>query len=57
VNLVDDEIAPKSRHSLKPLKPDRTWLCPVCGLKRYLGNHQKCSKITQQHYQKERGET
>jgi len=34
----------------------KTWLCPVCGLKRNIGNHQKCSKITQMKYMKEKGE-
>ncbi len=32
----------------------KVWLCPVCGLKRNIGNHQKCSKITQQKHKKER---
>jgi hypothetical protein len=30
------------------------WTCPVCGLNRGTGNHQKCSKITQLKYQQER---
>lgn len=34
----------------------KVWLCPVCGLKRNIGNHQKCSKITQMKHRKERGE-
>jgi len=29
------------------------WTCPVCGLNRGKGNHQKCSKITQLKYQQE----
>ena len=37
------------------LKPDPTWLCPVCGLKRNIGSHKKCSKITQLKHSKERG--
>ena len=31
-----------------------TWICPVCGLNRGKGNHQKCSKITQLKHQQER---
>jgi hypothetical protein len=42
--------------SIVALKPDPTWLCPVCGLKRTIGNHKKCSKITQLKHRKERGE-
>jgi hypothetical protein len=38
---------------LQPLEL-RAWLCPVCGLKRNIGNHAKCSKITQQKHQQER---
>jgi rubredoxin len=38
------------------VKPDSTWLCPVCGLKRNIGSHKKCSKITQLKYMKARGE-
>ena len=30
------------------------WTCPVCGLNRGKGNHQKCSKITQLKHQQER---
>ena len=33
---------------------NKAWLCPVCGVKRNIGNHLKCSKITQLKYQKER---
>ncbi len=33
---------------------NKAWLCPVCGVKRNIGDHQKCSKITQLKYQKER---
>jgi hypothetical protein len=33
---------------------NKAWLCPVCGVKRNIGNHQKCSKITQLKYQRER---
>jgi hypothetical protein len=29
------------------------WTCPVCGLNRGKGNHQKCSKITQLKHQQE----
>lgn len=46
----------KAQPSIVALKPDPTWLCPVCGLKRNLGNHKKCSKITQLKHRKERGE-
>jgi len=33
---------------------NKAWLCPVCGVKRNIGDHQKCSKITQLKHQKER---
>ncbi len=33
---------------------NKVWLCPVCGIKRNVGNHAKCSKITQLKYQLER---
>ncbi len=32
----------------------KPWFCPVCGLKRNVGNHVKCSKITQLKHQQER---
>jgi len=31
-----------------------TWRCPVCGLSRGRGDHQKCAQITQLKYQLER---
>lgn len=33
---------------------NNAWLCPVCGVKRNIGNHAKCSKITQMKHRKER---
>lgn len=33
---------------------NKVWLCPVCGLKRNIGNHARCSKITQLKHRKER---
>ena len=33
---------------------NKIWLCPVCGIKRNVGNHAKCSKITQLKHQQER---
>lgn len=30
---------------------DASWYCPVCGIRREKGNHDKCSKITQLKYQ------
>jgi hypothetical protein len=33
---------------------NKIWLCPVCGVKRNLGNHAKCSKVTQRKHQQER---
>lgn len=38
----------------KIISGDKAWLCPVCGVKRNIGDHQKCSKITQLKHQKER---
>ena len=36
------------------ISENKAWLCPVCGVKRNIGSHQRCSKITQMKYQKER---
>lgn len=53
-----DEIDPKVLNvelAVDAVIPEcKVWLCPVCGLKRNIGNHQRCSKITQQKHQKER---
>ena len=38
------------------ISENKVWLCPVCGIKRNVGNHAKCSKITQLKHQKERDE-
>jgi predicted RNA-binding Zn-ribbon protein involved in translation (DUF1610 family) len=46
----------QTQTSIVTLKTDPTWLCPVCGLKRNIGSHKKCSKITQLKHRKERGE-
>lgn len=48
-NILDTEL-----NVDKIISGDKAWLCPVCGVKRNIGNHQKCSKITQQKHQKER---
>jgi hypothetical protein len=32
----------------------QAWICPICGLNRGNGNHQKCSKITQLKHEQER---
>ena len=32
----------------------QAWTCPVCGLNRGKGNHQKCAQITQLKHQQER---
>ena len=32
----------------------QSWTCPVCGLNRNKGNHQKCAQITQLQHQQER---
>jgi transposase len=32
----------------------KMWLCPECGVKRNIGNHARCSKITQLKHRKER---
>ena len=31
-----------------------SWACPVCGKRRGIGNHVKCSKITQLKHQQNR---
>jgi rubredoxin len=51
---ADLPVNANTQASLATVKTD-PWLCPVCGLKRNLGNHYKCSKITQLRFQKERG--
>lgn len=51
-----DGVDAKAQTSIDTMKPDTTWLCPVCGLKRNIGNHKECSKITQLKYQKKREE-
>ena len=38
------------------ISENKIWLCPVCGIKRNVGNHAKCSKITQLKHQQERDE-
>ena len=38
------------------ISENKVWLCPVCGIKRNVGNHAKCSKITQLKHQQERDE-
>jgi hypothetical protein len=53
---ADLSVDAKAQTSIDTMKPDTTWLCPVCGLKRNIGNHKECSKITQLKYQKKRGE-
>jgi hypothetical protein len=42
--------------SKKPFKVEAPVYCPVCDNPRNLGNHAKCSKITQRKHMKERGE-
>lgn len=52
-----DRIVWDAELSIDAVIPEnKAWLCPVCGLKRNIGNHQKCSRITQMKHQKERGE-
>jgi hypothetical protein len=51
-----DWVDANAQKQIDSVKPDPTWLCPVCGLKRNIGNHKKCSKITQLKHLKERGE-
>ena len=31
---------------------NKAWLCPVCGVKRNIGNHARCSKGTQMKHRK-----
>ena len=45
--LIVDAVIPENK----------AWLCPVCGVKRNIGSHAKCSKITQLKHRKERGES
>jgi hypothetical protein len=45
----------KAKSSINALTPElKVWLCPECGVKRNIGNHARCSKITQMKYQMER---
>ncbi|MDA1343515.1 MAG: hypothetical protein O2966_06585 [Proteobacteria bacterium] len=41
----DLSIDAKARTSIGTVKPDPTWLCPVCGLKRNLGNIGNAQKL------------
>jgi hypothetical protein len=36
------------------ISENKIWLCPVCGIKRNVGNHSRCSKITQLKHQQEK---
>lgn len=58
IDLIDPGLSTGAtlQTSIVAPKPDPTWLCPVCGLKRNIGSHKKCSKITQLKHRKERGE-
>ena len=58
IGTVDDglPVDAQAQTSVGAVKPDPAWLCPVCGLKRNIGSHKKCSKITQLKHRKERGE-
>jgi hypothetical protein len=58
IDLLDGSLPANAtaQTSVDAVKPDLTWLCPVCGLKRNSGSHEKCSKITQLKHRKERGE-
>jgi hypothetical protein len=58
IDLISPDLSTGAnvQTSIFTLKPDPTWLCPVCGLKRNIGSHKKCSKITQLKHRKDRGE-
>lgn len=51
--VLDAEL---SVDAVIPRHEKKAWLCPVCGLRRSSGNHQKCSRITQIKHQIEKGE-
>jgi formate dehydrogenase maturation protein FdhE len=40
---------------IEKVKKSDTAQCPICGISRNKGNHQKCSKITQLKHRQERG--
>jgi hypothetical protein len=48
-------VAIEAKPSINALTPElKVWLCPECGVKRNIGNHARCSKITQMKYRMER---
>jgi hypothetical protein len=50
-----DRVVSNAKLSINALTPEhKVWLCPECGVKRNIGNHARCSKITQMKYRMER---
>lgn len=50
-----DCVVIDAKLSINAVTPEhKVWLCPECGVKRNIGNHAKCSKITQLKHRKER---
>jgi predicted RNA-binding Zn-ribbon protein involved in translation (DUF1610 family) len=50
-----DRVISNVKLSINERTPEhKMWLCPECGLKRNIGNHARCSKITQMKYRMER---
>jgi hypothetical protein len=50
-----DRVVSNAKLSINELTPEhKLWLCPECGVKRNIGNHARCSKITQMKYRMER---
>jgi hypothetical protein len=50
-----DPVVIEAKPSTHALTPElKVWLCPECGVKRNIGNHARCSKITQLKHRMER---
>ena len=50
-----DRVVSNAKLSINALPPElKVWLCPECGVKRNIGNHARCSKITQLKHRVER---
>jgi hypothetical protein len=52
---IDRVVVIGAKLSVAAVTPEhKVWLCPECGVKRNIGNHARCSKITQLKHRKER---
>jgi hypothetical protein len=54
VHIKPDDAGDKELPAEAIKFENQPWACPVCGLNRNKGNHQKCAQITQLKHQQER---